>query len=89
MGRAIFVRQKKRGLYMSSYNSKFELSVEDMDLIETALRQTKADLSGRSYALVDGFEHPEEALRKVDELLGRLHNQKVFYRPRRGAYIGG
>lgn len=74
---------------MSSYNSSFELSIEDMDLIETALRQTKADLSGRSYRLVDGLGHPEEALRKVDELLGRLHNQKVFYRPRRGAYIGG
>ena len=62
---------------MPGYNSKFELSVEDMELIEGALRQIKADLSARTLA-----KNPQH-------LLGRLHNQKVFYRPRRGAYIGG
>ena len=59
---------------MPGYNSKFELSVEDMDLIEAAQR-----LIGEA----------DETLRQIHDLLGRLHNQKVFYRPRRGAYIGG
>ncbi|MGR3460465.1 MAG: hypothetical protein ACU0AX_10485 [Roseovarius sp.] len=81
---------------MPGYNETFELSVEDMDLIETALRQTKADLSART--LADPVQHdrtanalPEadETLRRIHDLLGRLHNQKVFYRPRKGAYIGG
>ena len=74
---------------MPQYNSRFELSVEDMDLIETALRQTKAELSGQPDALADRLGNPDEALRQIHDLLGRLHNQKVFYRPRRGAYIGG
>ncbi|MEL7000717.1 MAG: hypothetical protein AAFP68_20915 [Pseudomonadota bacterium] len=55
---------------MPKPNTKFELNVEDVDVIETALRgalQTKeiADLDEQT----------------VTELLGRLHNQKVFYRP--------
>ena len=33
---------------MPGYNETFELSVEDMDLIESALRQAKADLSARA-----------------------------------------
>lgn len=74
---------------MSKYNSRFELSVEDLDLIETALRQTKADLSGQPDNLAEAVSNPDETLRQIHELLGRLHNQKVFYRPRRGAYIGG
>ncbi|MEL7471243.1 MAG: hypothetical protein AAFN27_22505 [Pseudomonadota bacterium] len=63
---------------MPKPNTKFELNVEDVDVIETALRgalQTKeiADLDEQT----------------VTELLGRLHNQKVFYRPQSGVYVGG
>lgn len=81
---------------MPVYNSRFELSVEDMDLIETALRQTKSQLSARVVPVVaqhdktdDSIGSADETLRQIHDLLGRLHNQKVFYRPRRGAYIGG
>ena len=81
---------------MPGYNSKFELSVEDMELIEGALRQIKADLSARTLAknpqhdrTADSVTGTDETLRQIHDLLGRLHNQKVFYRPRRGAYIGG
>ena len=81
---------------MPRYNSKFELSVEDMELIESALRQTKSELSARAVPEAqqhdktdDSIKDADEALRQIHDLLGRLHNQKVFYRPRRGAYIGG
>lgn len=81
---------------MPGYNSKFELTVEDMDLIEAALRRTKADLSARALSApvqhdrtADGLERADDTLRQIHDLLGRLHNQKVFYRPRRGSYIGG
>ena len=81
---------------MPGYNSKFELSVEDMDLIEAALRQTKSELSARVLPDLeqhdkteDSIGEADETLRQIHDLLGRLHNQKVFYRPRRGAYIGG
>jgi hypothetical protein len=56
------------------YNTKFDLSPEDMELIETALQKTKAE------------DH--NVSRKIHDLLGRLHNQKVFYRPK-GSYISG
>ena len=81
---------------MPRYNDTFELSVEDMDLIESALRQAKAELSLR--AMPDAMDpdradaatrEADETVRRIHDLLGRLHNQKVFYRPRRSAYIGG
>jgi hypothetical protein len=78
---------------MPGYNSKFDLSVADIDLIEAALHQKRADLSAR--VVTDGGKIDKSAseanstLRHIHDLLGRLHNQKVFYRPRRGAYIGG
>ena len=78
---------------MARYNVNFELSVEDMELIEDALRQTKRELSSK---LVENeAEEAEEigeidtSVRQIHDLLGRLHNQKVFYRPRQETYIGG
>ena len=63
---------------MAKYNRTFDLSIDDMDLIETALR-TAARVDD------DAGVCPKEA----NELLGRLHNQKIFYRPRNGIYISG
>ena len=50
-------------------NTKFELSVRDIDLIETALRSI-------------------EQTKEVQQLLGKIHHQKVWYRPKEG-YVGG
>lgn len=81
---------------MVSYNVNFELSVEDVELIESALRLSKRALG--SGAIVAGTaaeaDMPDPAdvngsIRRIQDLLGRLHNQKVFYRPRSGTYVGG
>lgn len=61
---------------MPKYNTRFDLSLEDMDLIEKALQHVAANENG-----------PADP-REVSDLLGRLHNQKVFYRPK-GRYISG
>ncbi len=81
---------------MAAYNMNFELSIDDLDLIETALRHTKKELANRVLETaeghdeaVDGGNDLDGTLRQVQDLLGRLHNQKIFYRPREGAYIGG
>ncbi|WP_170517944.1 hypothetical protein [Ruegeria atlantica] len=75
---------------MPKYNDMFELSVQDMDLIETALRGLAAS---RSLATPDetddGKVDRENTLRRVHDLLGKLHDQKVFYRPKDGVYLGG
>ncbi|WP_170387134.1 hypothetical protein [Ruegeria atlantica] len=75
---------------MPQYNDMIELSVEDMDLIETALRGSAASLS--QAALEDGKDGSadrENTLRRIHDLLGKLHDQKVFYRPKGGVYLGG
>lgn len=71
---------------MPGYNRKFDLDLADVDVIETALRERVKSLSGvrMEQASLDNARE----LRAIKELLGRLHNQKVFYRPKRG-YIGG
>ena len=60
---------------MPKYNTKFELSLADMELIESALVQRTAD-------------NDDLCPKAVNDLLGRLHNQKIFYRPK-GVYVSG
>jgi len=70
-----------RVIDMAAPNRQIELSVEDMELIESALRARKAERTADDYRCGEA--------RQIHDLLGRLHNQKVFYRPRRQPYIGG
>ena len=51
-------------------NTKFVLSVRDIELIEQALLA-------------------QEQTRKVQELLGKIHNQKNWYRPKDKIYVSG
>ena len=51
-------------------NTKFELSVRDIELIENAL-------------------HTLEQTTEVRELLGKIHNQKNWYRPKNKIYVSG
>lgn len=75
---------------MPQYNDMIELSVEDMDLIETALRGSVASLSQAALDNEeDGKADREDTLRRIHDLLGKLHDQKVFYRPKTGVYLGG
>lgn len=76
---------------MPKYNRNFELTLSDIDLIEAALNVVTRDLSlGREGARallpkVEGDDH----VTQINELLGRLHNQKIFYRPSDGPYVSG
>ncbi|MEM7073507.1 MAG: hypothetical protein AAF484_00375 [Pseudomonadota bacterium] len=83
---------------MGRYNVNFELSVEDMDLIETALRESKSKLSADRLGTrapaeeapnPDRMQEGGDQIRRIHELLGRLHNQKVFFRPTCQPYISG
>jgi hypothetical protein len=76
---------------MSKYNRNFDLTLSDIDMIEAALNVAKRDLSlGRdgSHALLPEVESGDP-LREIDDLLGRLHNQKIFYRPSDETYVSG
>ena len=60
---------------MSKPNTKFNLNVRDLELIESALflAQSNAD---------------DESKREIQELRAKLYHQKVWYRPKKD-YVGG
>lgn len=59
-----------------SYNKNFELDMDDIDLVEHALR-----------FCIKNNSHLD--VREINDLLGRLHNQKKWFRPNKGTYISG
>lgn len=76
---------------MPAYNKTFELTPDDLDLIESSLLEKQRKLSSQvvgNKAANDDCPASEQ-LREMHELLGRLHNQKKFYRPKSGAYVSG
>jgi len=81
-----------------SYNKDFELNVDDIELIEHALGKQLSRLSENRLTLVQSTIKPEheissvqeidEKIKQINDLLGRLYNQKIWYRPQ-GTYVGG
>jgi hypothetical protein len=81
---------------MPRYNRDFDLSIPDVDMIEEALRARGRELSGMRLALTEDNPAHLESIRVIEqdqrageELLGRLHDQKIFYRPKKAVYVGG
>ena len=81
---------------MPRYNKTFELSIRDVDLIEEALRARARELSRMRLALSDETPADLQSVsviegdqRENQELLGRLHNQKTFYRPGKKPFVSG
>ena len=81
---------------MPRYNRQFDLSIADVDLIEEALRargrelcKMRRALSEENPAHLESIKVIEEDQRLGEELLGRLHDQKIFYRPKASVYVGG
>ena len=69
-------------------NYNFKLSVKDIEIIEDALRNK---VNRRTKRMMDGEDveilHTET--KEIMDLLGRIHNQKSWYRPQQGIYVGG
>jgi len=73
---------------MVKANKKFDLSIRDIEIIEQALR---AKAGRRGLAIANGETSPQlkEELRELQELLGRIHDQKVWFRPKNKIYVSG
>lgn len=69
-------------------NLQFELSIRDIEIIEHALR---AKAGRRGLAIAQGETSPQlrQEMNEIQEVLGRIHNQKNFYRPKSKTYVGG
>ena len=62
-------------------NKQFELSIRDVEVIESALR-AKAGRRGLAIAQGDTSPQLKEEMNEIQELLGRIHHQKVWYSPK-------
>ena len=62
-------------------NTQFNLSVKDIELIEKSLRVQMRKLNILKEKETHRVQSIEAKLREINELLGRIHNQKNFYRP--------
>lgn len=69
-------------------NTSFTLSIRDIEIIEHALR-AKAGRRGIAIASGDTSEKLKEEMHEIQDLLGRLHHQKNWYRPKDKIYVGG
>ena len=75
---------------MPKPNTTFELSIRDVEIIEHALR---AKAGRRGLAIAQGETSPElrQEMNEIQEVLGKLYNQKVFYAKFKNGqpYVGG
>ena len=69
-------------------NNSFELSIRDIEVIESALR-AKAGRRGLAIAEGDVSTQLHAEMIEITELLGRIHNQKNWYKPNDGRFQGG
>lgn len=60
---------------MAKPNKNFNLDVRDIHLIELSLRNM--------------YWENEEKAKEVQQLLGKISNQKIWYRPKNQIYVSG
>ena len=65
---------------MAKYRKSFDLNTKDVDLIENALYELMSRKLQDSYVRHgDTLQAAPPQVRSIQSLLGKLHNQKVFY----------
>ncbi len=66
-----------------AYKENFELDETDIELIEDTIRDEIRVLTGKKLKLVDsesdGVAELDDTIKRLNMLLGKLHNQKVWY----------
>lgn len=65
---------------MPKYNDTFKLNLKDIELIEHALHE-QINLLAHANLVSGGAEtaENEQKIRQYHEVLGKLHNQKIWY----------
>ena len=66
-----------------SFNRNFKMGVRDLDIIELSLQKRLNELCKSS------SEENNAEIAEIRGVLGNLHNQKVWYRPKASVYVGG
>ena len=73
------------------YASSFKVNLQEMTVIERALNHNLSAFVDELQSLPQGdkAEKLKSNIREVNELLGSLHNQKNWFRPKCSVYISG
>ena len=66
-----------------SFNTNFKVGMRELDIIEASLQQRVDELSKNP------CKNKDAEIAEIRGVLGNLHNQKVWYRPKTSVYIGG
>jgi len=68
---------------MPHYEENFELNETDVELIEDTIRNQIRVLTGKKLKLSDsesdGLAELEDTIKQLNMLLGKFHNQKIWY----------
>jgi hypothetical protein len=78
----------KELIKMPKANTQFKLTIRDIEIIEQALR-AKAGRRGLAIANGETSDKLKEEMHEIQNLLGRLHDQKVWYTPKDKFVPGG
>ena len=72
-----------------SFNKNFKMGIGEIDVIEDSLRRRLNSLSKDAVERnVDDVCVTGE-MEKIRSVLGQLHNQKIWYRPKASVYVSG
>ena len=71
------------------YRTQFDLGLIDLEMIEDALRSQVKQLSQEKLGQLEAEElataanpyQPDQKLMAIQSVLGKLHNQKIWYTP--------
>ena len=66
-----------------SFNTNFKVGIRDLDIIESSLQKRLNELCKLSR------DKNNAEIAEIRNVLGNLHNQKVWYRPKSSVYVGG
>ena len=88
---ACFLLEKRIKGSIMKYANSFKVNPQEMEVIENALNRTLSLCLNELHTLPQGAkaETLRSNIREVNELLGSLHNQKNWYRPKSPVYISG
>jgi len=76
---------------MSSYNTEFQLNIEELKTIEDSMIYRIKRLTTRRLTVKkdSSKEKIDIEVKHIQELLGKIHNQKEWWRPKNKVYISG
>ena len=71
-----------------SYNPHFKINPDQLQVIEDALRAEIGRLSAPNASKFGKKNPKHETAKKLRDLLGHLHNQKLWYAPKESVPLG-